>query len=178
VSVLRIITASGLFACVVRAEPQNFTHHVFGLFSPDREADLREAVAKLPGVAVVSVDFDRAEVVFNYDPGVAFKGVKPEKIVERFDNDLRGKSHSTFGILPPVTVPREKLTRIEIPVSGLDCKACCFVAYQSVAKIEGVAQAAASFRDGRVTALIDAEKTSTAALEEALKKRGVTLKKP
>jgi hypothetical protein len=36
--------------------------------------------------------------------------------------------------------PAEKLTRIEIAVAGLDCKACSFVAYQSVAKIDGVRQ--------------------------------------
>jgi hypothetical protein len=88
-TVIRLVTVVFCApACSVHAEPQNFTHSVFGLFSPDREADLREAVAKLPGISVVSVDFDRAEVVFSYDPDAAFKGSKEarcraEKVAKR-----------------------------------------------------------------------------------------------
>jgi copper chaperone CopZ len=63
-------------------------------------------------------------------------------------------------------------------VLGLDCKACALAAYESIAKIDGVEQATASFRDGLVTARIDPARTSRAALEEILKKRGVTLKGP
>jgi copper chaperone CopZ len=61
-------------------------------------------------------------------------------------------------------------------VLGLDCKGCCLGAYESIAKIEGVEQATASFKLGLVTALIDPAKTNRAALETALKQRNVTLK--
>ena len=42
----------------------------------------------------------------------------------------------------------------------------------------GVAQATASFREGRITALIDPAQTNRAALETALKQRNVELKSP
>jgi copper chaperone CopZ len=171
--------SAGLFAADEKpASPQNFTHRVTGLFSPDREADLRAAVGKIAGVTFVSVDFEHAEVVLSYDPAAAFKGTKADKIPERLDNEVRNASSHTLGIQPLVTTPREQLTRVEIPVAGLDCKACCLAAYESISKIEGVAQATASFKEGRITALIDPAKTNKGALEEALKKRNVQLKTP
>jgi hypothetical protein len=50
--------------------------------------------------------------------------------------------------------------------------------YDILARIEGVEQATASFRDGRATAWIDPNKTNRSVLEETLKKRGVQLKLP
>ena len=160
------------------AQPQEFKHRVTGLFSPDREADLRAALEKIPDVKLVRVDFDHAEAFFDYDPAVAFKGTKPEKIVERFNDLLRGATRSTMGIAPLDPTPKNQLTRLEIPVAILDCKACCLAAYESIYKIPGVAAATASFKEGRVTALIDSNRTDRVAIEDALKKRNVTLKKP
>lgn len=167
-----------LIALLPAPEVQQVKHRVTGLFSRDREEDLKEAVKKLAEVSVVSIDFDNAEVVFSYDPAKLFAGSKPKDHLERFDNLLRSASVSTFGAKPLCTTPKEKLTRIEIPIVGLDCKGCCLSAYESVFKIEGVEQATASFKEGRLTALIDPEKTSRAALEDALKKRNVTIKAP
>lgn len=78
--------------------------------------------------------------------------------------------------LLPTEVPKDKLARIEIEVVGLDCKACSYAAYRAIYQIEGVARATASFKDGKVTALIDPKETNRPALEEALKKKGVILK--
>jgi hypothetical protein len=72
----------------------------------------------------------------------------------------------------------DTLKLIEIPVAGLDCKACCLAAYESIYKLDGVERATASFREGRVTALVDPEKIDRSKLEDALKKRGVQLKAP
>ena len=127
------------FAAVTAGEPapsQTFTHRVTGLFAPDREADLRAAIETIPDVKLVRVDFEHAEAVFSYDPELAFKGTKPEKIVERFDEVLRNATRHTFGIAPLNPTPKDKLTRIEIQVTVLDCKACCFAAYESIYKIE------------------------------------------
>jgi copper chaperone CopZ len=161
-------------------QPQTITHRVFGLFQPFRQDDLRTAIDKIPDVKLLSIDFAHGEATFSYDPAIAFKGTKADKIVERFDNLLRSAASPprTFGILPLCSVPKDKLTPIEIAVAGLDCKACGFAAYQIIAKIDGVAQATASFQDGKITALIDPEKTSRAALEEALKKREVKVLPP
>jgi len=156
------------------APPQNFTHRMTGLFSPDRETALRTAMEKVPGVALVSVNFEHSEGVFCYDPAVAFKGTKPDDITKRFDELIRTATRSTLGI----AAPHDKLTRIEIPVIGLDCQACALGTYEAIYKIDGVAAATVDYQEGRVTALIDSSKTTQPALEDALKKRDVQLKTP
>lgn len=159
------------------AEPAPVKHRITGLFSPDRQADLREVVATLPEIKLVSIDFDRAEAAFVYDAKKAFPGAKPEQIVERLDNLLRTNSYSTFGAAPLATAPKEQWTRIEVPVAGLDCKGCCLAAYEAVYKLDGVVQATASFKDGRVVAQVAGTKTDRAALEEALQKKGIEVPK-
>ena len=161
------------------AEPQPVTHRVTGLFSSDRQDDLREVIKNhLPEVTLVSIDDKTSEATFIYDADKLFNHPKPEQIVERFDNLLRTHSQGTFGIRPVCAIPRDKLKWIEIPVVGLDCKGCCLGAYEAIYKIEGVEQATASFKDGLVTALTNPELVDRAALEDALKKKGVTLMTP
>lgn len=152
------------------------TYQVVGLFNPERVPAFREAAAELRGVELKSVDFEKAEATFRFDPNVLFKGVKPDEIVRRLDNQMRGISHSTFSIKPRSTTPREKLKLVEIPVVGLDCAGCCLGAYEIVMRVPGVEQATASFKAGLITALVDAEKTDRAAIETALKMRNVKLK--
>jgi len=158
------------------AGPETFTYRVTGLWDQAREAELKETVARIEGVALVGVDFDTSEIRLSYDRTKVFQRAKPKEVLERLDNWFRQNSSHTFGIRPVCTTPKEKLKRIEIGVLGLDCKGCCLALYESVSKIDGVEQATASFKEGRLTALIDPEKTSREALEEALKKRNVTLK--
>ena len=153
-------------------------HQVTGLCMKEREQDLREAVVKIPNVKLVSIDFENAEAVFEYDPKKAFPGAKPDQAMQQLDNLLKSASNRTFGIKPLRSVPLEKLKLIEIPVAGLDCKGCSLAAYEAVYKLDGVERATASFRDGRVTALIDPARTDRGKLEDALKKRGVQVKSP
>lgn len=156
--------------------PKGVRHQITGLFMPEREEDLREAVALVPGVKLLAIDFKNAEATFEYDAARAFPGAKPEQIVERFDQKLRDASQYTFGVKPLRSMPLEKLKRVEVPVAGLDCKACALSAYESVYRLPGVESATASFKEGKVTALIDPEKTNEAEISKALKQRGVTLK--
>lgn len=156
--------------------PKGIRHQITGLFMPEREPDLREAAALVPGVKLLSIDFKNAEATFEYDAARAFPGARPEQIVERFDQKLRDVSNYTFGVKPLRSVPLEKLKRVEVPVAGLDCKACALSAYESVYRLPGVESATASFKEGKVTALIDPEKTNEAEIAKALKQRGVTLK--
>lgn len=152
-----------------------FKHQVTGLFMPEREADLREVIATLPQLKLVAIDFENAEVTLDYDAAKAFPGAKGDQIVKRLDDLLRSASHSTFGVKPLRTVSLDKLTLVEIRAAGLDCKACALAAYEGVYKLDGVERATASFREGKVTALIDPTKTDRAKLEAALKQRGVTI---
>ena len=151
---------------------------VTGLFSPDREQDLREVMLLIPDATLKSIDYAAAEAVFEYNPQKSFDKAKPDKIPERLDNALRTHSRSTFGIKPLSTTPADKLQAVEIGVVGLDCKGCALAAYESVARLDGVVQATASFKTGLVTAKFDPEKTNRTALEEALTKAQVALKKP
>ncbi|MBV8879432.1 MAG: hypothetical protein JO332_05695 [Planctomycetaceae bacterium] len=155
---------------------QPVKHRVTGLYNPEREADLREAVRKLADVTIASIDFDTAEVTFSYDPLKLLGKGNEKQLLERFDNMIRQASGHTFGIRALNATPKEKLTRVQIPVLGLDCKGCELSAYEAIFKIDGVEQATCSFKASLMTALIDPEKTNKAALEDALKKRNVTLK--
>jgi hypothetical protein len=160
------------------AEVQNVKHRITGLFSREREADLREAVKQLGEVAIVAIDFDTAEVTFSYDAAKLFPKVKEKDLVEKFDNLLRTNSKHTFGAKPLTTTPKDKLTRVEIAVLGNDCKGCDLSLYEIVYRIDGVEQATASFKTGLLTALIDPARTNRDALVDALKKRQVNLKAP
>ena len=177
---LRMMIASvALMACATSApavEPTKLTVRVTGLFSADREKDLREVFAEWPVVKIAGIDFDRAEVALTFDGDRLFPKAKPADVLARLHERLGNLSNHTFGVKAVSTVPKDKLKRIEIPVAGLDCKACCLAAYEIVAKIDGVEQATASFKEGRITALIDADKTDKSKLEAALKQRGVTVK--
>jgi copper chaperone CopZ len=161
-----------------RSAPIATKHQITGLFAPDREPDLREAFAKIPDIKLVSIDFANAEALLEYDTAKLLPNAKAEQLLPKLDSMLKSASNHTFGIKPLRSVPLDKLKLIEIPVAGLDCKACCLAAYESVYKLEGVERATASFREGRVTALIDPAKTDRTKLEAALKQRGVQVKAP
>lgn len=175
-----VLCCISLFPCLAEdkpAEAQPVKHRVTGLFSADREADLQLVFKeKMPEIKLVSVDFKNGEATFVYDADKIFSKPNPEQLIERFDNQLRTHTLGTFGIKALCTIPRDKLTLVEIPVVGLDCKGCSLAAYEAIYQIEGVEQATASFKLGLVTAWINAEKTDRTKLESALKQRGVELK--
>jgi copper chaperone CopZ len=152
-------------------------HQITGLFCPEREPDFKTLCAeKLARFKLVSVDFSSAEATFDYDPAKEFPGANPAQVIERFDNELKNASRHTFGAKALRTTPNDKLKLVEIPILGLDCKACSLAVYEIIYRLKGVEQATASFKTGKATALIDPEQTDRAAIEAALKERGVTLK--
>ncbi len=151
-------------------------YQIMGLFAPGREADLREAFERLPGFTLVAVDFEAAEATVGYAPAVAFPRAKAEDVVKLFDAKLKAASNNTFGVKPLPALPPDKLQRVEIAVVGHACKGCDFAAYEAVARLDGVERATASFKDGRVVAVIDPATTDRGKLEAALTKKGVQLK--
>jgi len=156
--------------------PTRVKHQITGLFSKDREMDLRAALAEVAGIKLIDIDFVNAEVTLEYVPAKVFPNAKPEQIIQRLDAMLKSASHSTFGVKPLRSVPKERLKLIEIAVGGCDCKACALAAYEAVYKLDGVETATVDFREGRLTALIDPEKADQSKLEAALKQKGVTIK--
>ncbi|HEX3150136.1 MAG TPA: heavy metal-associated domain-containing protein [Gemmataceae bacterium] len=173
-----------LFAFPIAAEdkkdikPEKITYRVLGLFSPDREKDLREAFKEITDITLVAADFEGGEITVEFAPAKQFPGQKPERVAELVNDKVRQATHHTFGVKPRSTVARDKLQQVVIPVAGLDCKACCLAAYEIVAGVDGVMQATASFKEGKVTAKIDPSKTDKAKLEDALQKRGVQITMP
>lgn len=175
--VLLLLLLSPVAAPSLWAAPQTVTYRVTGLFSPDRVDDLKALIGGIPELSLAAVTYDVAEASFVYDDAQPpFKGAKPEQIRERLENLIRTPSQGTFGVLDRCAVPREKLERLEIPVYGLDCKACSYGAYLAVYQVPGVEQATASFSEGKVTVWLDTAKATRAAVEEALTKRRVPLK--
>ena len=160
------------------SKPERITYRVTGLFDKSREAVLREAFVELTDFKLIDIDFAEAEVTLEFDPQRLYPGQKPERVAELVSDKVRGATHHTFAIHPRRTVSRDKLQEVSITASGCDCKACNLAAYEAVAAVEGVYQATASFKEGRVTVRFDPAKTDRAKLEDALRKKGVDLGKP
>jgi copper chaperone CopZ len=152
------------------------TLRVVGLFMPERADDFRNYMASFPEAKLLSVDFDTAQATIAYDPQCElFRGANDQQILERLDGRVRQLSGHTIGLKPLSPIPRDKLQLVEIPIVGLDCKACSLSVYEALANADGVEQATASFRDRRATAWIDPARTDRGKLIEVLKQRQVTI---
>lgn len=77
------------------APAETVKHQVTGLFMKEREKDFRDVVEQIPQIKLVSIDFDNAEAVFEYDAAKAFPGAKPAQVIERLDNLLKHASRHT-----------------------------------------------------------------------------------
>ena len=179
------LCAVALALPLLHAEERTATYRLVGLSAPEREADLREMMKSVADLTLVSLDATKAEVTLRFDPdklGVPTKAKQPptpDKITERLNNLLGSASKNTFHLAAPSAVPADKLTKVEIPIGVLDCKACRYAAYSAVAKLDGVERATVSATPGAIIAWIDATKTKRETLEEALKKARVdVLNKP
>lgn len=176
-----ILCALSLVLPLLHAEEQTGTYRLFGLSAAEREADLREVLAKVPEVTLVSLDAAKAEVTLRFEAEKLFPPTKAkqppaaDKITARLDTLIGTASTRTFGITERSTVPADKLTKVEILIGVLDCKGCRYAAYQAVAKLDGVERATVSATPSAIIAWIDATKTKREALEEALKKVRVDL---
>jgi len=180
-----MLLLAGLVWCILPAslyaEEPSTRYGIVGLFSPDRQKDLRDLLADLPEIQLVRLDYDTAEVALNYDLSELFpnsnpkKPPKAEEILQRLNGLLVPASNGSFRLTPRSTIPADKLTKVEIDIGLLDCKACRFGAYRVVMRLDGVERATVTSNPSRVTAWIDATKTDRATLENALKKAGVGL---
>lgn len=171
---------SGTMACALAQESsaagaRQIRYQITGLFSPDREQDLHDAMTQLPKIRLVSVDYKRAEAVFEYDPSEAFPDVAADKLIDHFSENLGKISQQTFGIRPLRTIPFEQLQKVEIPVTTMDCKGCSYAAYRIIFQLPGVEIARANFQEGKIEVLIDPSKIDRVALENKLKERGVQI---
>lgn len=160
-------------------ESRTLTLRVIGLFEPARGDELERVLRQISEVKLMRLDRELAEVTLAYDPNCdLLKTASPEQLVERISDRLRNLTRHTMKLTARSEVPRDKLERVEIPILGLDCQACCLAAYEALAQIEGVEQATASFREKQAVAWINPEKTSRTELEMALQRRGVKIGQP
>ena len=176
-----LLLAFLLCSPAARTEEQTSTYRLIGLSHAEREADLREVVAKVPEVSLVSLDAAKAEVTLRFDTAKIFlpakqkQPVAADKITARLDQLIGTAATRTFGISERSTVPVDKLTKVEILIGVLDCKGCRYAAYSAVAKLEGVERATVSTTPSAVIAWIDGAKVKREALVDALKKMRVEL---
>lgn len=168
----------GLDPAAPPAESRVLRVRVVGLFSPSRVETLREAAASIEEASLQDVDFDDAHATFEILPDKGWKDVPADQLAERIDQALRQASRSTISAAPASETPAERLERAEIAAGGCVCRACELAAYEAVTRVEGVEWATVSFSDSRIVVRFDREKTNRAALETALKERGVTLLDP
>jgi copper chaperone CopZ len=172
-AILVLVFAGFVAAKDEPAKVERITYRLTGLFSSDREKDLREGLKVLEDIKLIAVNYEDAEVTLEFAPNKLFPGQKPERVTELVDEKVRSVTRHTFGIKPRRTLPRDKLQKVTIQVGGLDCKACALAAYEALAQDDGVMQATVNFKEGKATALFDPTKTDKAKLEEALKRKGV-----
>src|SRR5687767_6285352 len=71
---------------------EQVTFKLIGLFSKDRENDLRSAFQELPDFKLTKVSFDDGEVTIEFIPAKLFPGQKPERVTELVNDKLRSAS--------------------------------------------------------------------------------------
>lgn len=149
---------------------------VIGLFDRRRIDEFKNLFADFPEARLINVNFEtaRATIAIAAESDL-FRGAQTEQIVERLHNRVRQLSEHTLGLQLPAQTVDDELTVIEIPIVGLDCQACSLAVYETLMKVDGVVRAQVSFADGRAKVRVDPTITDLAALEEALKKKGVSL---
>jgi hypothetical protein len=158
------------------AAEQSVEYSVRGLFQRDRKAALIAAAQSLENCRLVDVDYEHARATFVYDDEAqGFKKAKPEQVLQQIDTQVRKCTKQTMTIVPPSPLSEEALQRIDFVIEGLDCLGCSYGAYSTVATIDGVVRAYASFHDGTLTAFIDPSKTNRESLAEILKKREIKI---
>src|SRR4051812_36973132 len=81
-------------------KPERITYRVTGLFSADREKDLREGFKEIADITLVAVDFEGAEITVEFSPAKLFPGQKPERVAELVNDKVRQATHHTFGVKP------------------------------------------------------------------------------
>jgi copper chaperone CopZ len=176
-----LVLSSVVMADDKKPEPktEHITYRVIGLFSKDREKALRSGFDDLaPDFKLTSVNFDEAEITVEFSPAKLWPGQKPERVAELVNDKVRQATSHTLGVKSRRDIARDKLKTVTIQARGCNCAACNLAAYEIVAAVDGVYQATASFKEERITALIDPTKADQAKLEEALRKRGVDVGPP
>lgn len=166
---------------------QTSTHRLVGLYSPDLEEDfLRLMKSELPDLELLNLDREEAEVTLRYDVAKTFfppegkipKDYTIEKARQRLLEMVRGRLKGAFYLMPPLTLPPDKLTKVEIKIGMLDCKGCRHGACMFLSKVEGVERTVIDAQTHVITAWIDGAKTNRLALEDVLKKNQVVVMSP
>jgi hypothetical protein len=180
-TMLRFLFALAVLCSIARADEQTSTFHLTGLSAPERQDDLRQVMSAIPEIQLVSADSEKSEVTLKYDVAALFPNAKPpadltpEKTMQQLNDRVRKASKGTFVLAAPSATPADQLTKLDLRIGILDCKACRYGAYIAVAKKEGVDRASINAEGRMLSIWFDATKTNRAELEEVLKKERVEL---
>jgi copper chaperone CopZ len=166
-----------VFASGALGQEAEHRYRLTSLFDPERADDFRAFMGEnFPEVKVLELSVELGEVTLVFDPRKLkpFQPAgTPEVARQRLSFLMRGASRGMFDVLPVLDVPLEEMAEARIPVQGLDCRGCSYGAHLAIARLEGVAQATASFKLGEVRVRFDRRKTSLQALEETLSTKSI-----
>ena len=129
-------------------EDRTLKLRVIGLFMPERVDAFRELMTSIPEAFLESIDYESAEATLRYAPDCdLFRNAKFDQVIERLNNRVRQLSNGLFSMNAVGAVSNDRLSRVEIAIKGLDCKACSLAVHDILVRVEGVEHATASFRD-------------------------------
>lgn len=154
---------------------QQFTYRAIGLFSPERENDLKEAFSKIPNIKLIQVDYQSNRFTVEHDPARTWPGEMSYRYTEIIHGTLQNVSRGSFGARALPEKPLDQLQIVEIPVVGLDCKGCALGACRLIHQLPGVETVTVDFVGGKIRARVDPNRANRAALEKALKQGGVEI---
>lgn len=158
---------------------EEITRPMFGMFSVERQDDLRQVLKAIPELELGKIDFETGQVTLKYDLTKLISNANPKKpprdeqIEQRINDLLNREARGTFRLLPPAKVDFGKLQKLELKVGIHDCKACRYGVYLIVAKMEGVERATVTPKDLILTVWIDGTKVDREQIVAALKKQNV-----
>ncbi len=167
------------------AEKVRVTYRLVGLFCPEREEELRALWAEeMPEIEVLAVDSLSGEATFEFDPVAALgpqaKAADPERIRALFNEKAHAASRRKYPGYPDWDrvfmalpwSPPDSFQYVEIPIEGIDCKACALAMYERLVELDGIKHAQVSFHDGRAIVLVDPVKFDEFAARQKLQQQG------
>ncbi|MBP1722077.1 MAG: heavy metal translocating P-type ATPase, partial [Deltaproteobacteria bacterium] len=138
-------------------------HYVIeGLDCPDCALKLEQALAKIPGVTWVSINFTTSKIWFEYEP----EEVNREQI-------LAAISRAGYRFREPeIAAVAPEASASSFQIKGLDCPDCAAKLQKRISLLEGVHEASLNYASATLLVRHDTEKTGRADILAAVEDAG------
>ncbi len=133
-----------------------------GLDCPDCALKLEQALAKIPGVTWVSLNFATSKIWFEYEPEV----INREQILAAISRaGYRFREPEIAAVAPAASAS-------SFQIKGLDCPDCAAKLQKRISLLEGVHEASLNYASATLLVRHDTEKTGRADILAALEEAG------